>query len=117
MWKLVILITPQIEKAHQIGEAWQYTGAPGITYLESHGLHRLQQEAQKHEILPGMFSLMEIMRQRDENSVILISAVDETVVSSLVESTESVLGDLAKPNNGVLFVINLEQAYGVRRVE
>lgn len=117
MWKLVMLITPQTEKYHEVGEAWDQAGAPGITYIESHGLHTLKQEAQRHEILPGMFSLMEIMRQRDQNSLILFSVVQEHVVAPLVAATQSILGDLDEPNNGVLFIIAIEQAFGVRHID
>ena len=115
MAKLVILITGHIEEGHGIGEAWQQAGAPGVTFIESYGLRRLQEKSSTMEVLPGMMSMLEILRQSEETSLIVLSVVeDDSVVEKLVNATRSVLGDLTSPNTGVLFVIDVEWSIGIR---
>jgi nitrogen regulatory protein PII len=115
MSKLVILITSRIEEGHQIGEAWQTAGAPGVTYIESYGLRRLQEVSKSAELLPGMMSMFEILRQQEETSLIVLSVVDnDDTVNKLVSVTQEVLGDLLSPNTGVLFVLDVARAIGVR---
>ncbi len=115
MQKLVILITSRIEDCHMVGEAWQTAGAPGVTLIESYGLRRLQEASKSLEVLPGAMSLLEILRDNDEiKSVTLLSVVGEQQVDALVRATEDVLGDLHQPNTGVLFVIDVERAVGLR---
>lgn len=114
MLKLVLLITPRIDAGHQIGEAWQRVGATGVTYAESHGLYRLQEAAQHHELLPGTSSLLSILRQNEQNNIMIFSVVDAALVDDILDATESVTGDISKPHNGVMFVLPVEQAFGLR---
>jgi nitrogen regulatory protein PII len=113
--KLVILITSRLDDCHAVGEAWQQAGAPGVTLIESYGLRRMQEMSDSLEVLPGMLSLFEILRENDEiKSVTMLSVVEAPQVDALVQATERILGDLNHPNTGVLFVIDVERAVGVR---
>jgi nitrogen regulatory protein PII len=115
MSKLVILITSRIEEGHQIGEAWQQAGAPGVTFIESYGLRRMQEASKKTELLPGMMSMFEILRQQDETSLIVLSVVDnDAIVDKLLDEAKAVFGDLLSPHTGLVFVIDVERAIGVR---
>ncbi len=115
MSKLVILITSRIEEGHQIGEAWQKAGAPGVTFIESYGLRRMQEVSKSGELLPGMMSMFEILRQQEETSLIVLSVVDnDDTVNQLLDATKEVLGDLLSPHTGIAFVIDVERTIGVR---
>lgn len=115
MSKLVILITSRVEEGHQIGEAWQKVGAPGVTFIESYGLRRMQEASKGAELLTGMMSLFEILRQQEETSLIVLCVVDnDEIVDHLQAATSEVLGDLLAPHTGVMFVIDVERAIGVR---
>ncbi len=115
MAKLVILITARIEEGHSIGEAWQEAGAPGVTFIESYGLRRLQEAAKSAEVLPGVMSMFEILRENEETSLIVLSVVDnDTLVNKLLEATQAVLGDLLSPGTGVVFVLDVERTIGIR---
>ena len=114
MAKLVLLITSRVEEGHQIGESWQQAGAPGVTFIESFGLRRLQEKSRGMEVLPGMMSMVEILRQSERTSLIILSVLeDETLVDQLIAATEGILGDLRQPENGVFFVIDLARTAGV----
>lgn len=117
MSKFVLLITPHIEASHQIGEAWQTAGAPGVTLVESHGLYRLQKHAKSAQILPGMMSMLEIMRQNEEHNVMIFSVVDDHLVDVLITEAEAIIGSMDEENNGVIFVLDVERVLGMRRIK
>ncbi len=114
MLKLVILITSRIDDVHAVGEAWQKAGAPGVTIIESYGLRRLQEKSKSLEILPGMMSLQEILRESDITSVVMLSVVHNAQVDALLAAAETKLGDLDRPDTGVVFVLDVERAIGMR---
>lgn len=113
--KLVILITSRLDDCHAVGEAWQQAGAPGVTLIESYGMRRMQEKSKSLEVLPGMLSLLEILRENDEiKSMTMLSVVEAPQVDALIAATERILGDLNAPNAGILVVIDVERSVGVR---
>jgi nitrogen regulatory protein PII len=115
MSKLVILITSRVEDGHRVGEAWRDAGAPGVTFVESYGLRQLQKATRAQEVLPGLVTMLDLMRQQEETSLIVLSLVeDDTVVDQLLNIAESILGDLLEPNAGIAFVIDVARAIGIR---
>jgi nitrogen regulatory protein PII len=114
MPKLIVLITARVDDGHLIGEAWQAAGAPGVTLVEGHGLRRLQQMTRGMEVLPGMLSLAEILHQRETSSLLVLSLTPDEQVEAIIAATERILGSLAQPDNGVLFVLDVAQALGLR---
>ena len=117
--KLLLLITAQMEAGLDVAQSWQDNGAPGVTIIQSHGLHRLRQEAKRVLIdLPLATvsiagALAHLLDSSSFNTQIVLSAVEDDVVDTLVERAESILGDLNIPNNGVLVVLDIERALGV----
>ncbi len=115
MSKLVILITSRVEDGHRVGDAWRDAGAPGVTFVESYGLRRLQEASKSQEVLPGLVSMLEILRQDEETSLIVLTLVeDDTVADQLLHISETILGDLLLPNTGIAFVIDVARALGIR---
>ena len=115
MPKLIVMITPLLEEARTIAEGWQQAGAPGATFIESYGIRQLKSATQSAEILPGTLSMIEIMRDQNEISVTLLCLVrDAAMVEKLLDVVKRVIGDLNGPDNGILFVIDVERAIGLR---
>lgn len=118
--KLVMLITAQIEKGLDVALAWQEAGATGVTILRSYGLFTLQRKIQHGDVeLPRMVSsvaaaLAHLLDTVEENGHILISVVEPEMVDKLINAANNVLGDLTEPNNGILIVLDLERAIGIR---
>ena len=112
MPKLLILITSHIEKALEVAEAWQRTGAPGVTLIDSHGLRRLQEKSQDLE-LPLFVSMASVLRQLEVTSQVILSVVQDHELDSLIKATEDVLGDLNKPDTGLAFVLEVERVVGL----
>ncbi|MCL4248551.1 MAG: hypothetical protein KJ065_10435 [Anaerolineae bacterium] len=118
--KLVMLVTAKIELGLEVAQSWQDAGAPGVTILRSHGLHTLQKELEHGDIeLPRMVASMAsamatLIENVEERGEMIMSLVDDDMVDVLITVTNQVLGDLMSPNSGVLFVIPVERAVGVR---
>lgn len=118
--KLVILITAQIENGLSIAQKWQIVGAPGVTVLRSHGLFGLQEKVSAGDFeLPRMVASMSgalahLLDSLEETGLMLISVMDDQDVDKAVAAAQEVMGDLRAPNNGVMFVLDVERAIGVR---
>jgi hypothetical protein len=118
--KLVILITGHIERGLEVAEAWQGAGAPGVTIIRTYGLYTLQQEAERGEIeLPRMVLSMAsamayVIDSLEERGGLILSIVEDGLVDALVDAASGVLGDLTAPGHGVLFVLPVDRAMGVR---
>jgi nitrogen regulatory protein PII len=112
MSKLVVLITSHIEKSLEVAEAWQAAGAPGVTLLDSHGLHRLQEKSRDLE-LPVFVSMASVLRQLETTSQIILSVVEDHNVETLIKATTDVLGDLYQPDTGIVFVMDVERVVGL----
>ncbi len=118
--KLVVLITARVEQGLDVAVAWQAAGAPGVTVVRTHGLHQLQEELRHGSVeLPRMVvsmagAMAAILDNMEERNEMLLSLVDDALVDALVNATTAVLGDLTEPHHGILFVVPVERAIGVR---
>jgi hypothetical protein len=118
--KLVVLITAHLEDGLTVGQAWQDGGAPGVTILRSNGLYRLRQEVERGDVeLPRMVvsmagAMAHILENMEYNTVTLVTLVDDSLVDTMVSIANATLGDLTQPNHGILFVLDVERAIGVR---
>ena len=123
MMKLVVLMTTQVEKGFAIAQAWQDAGAPGVSILQMHGLYSLQQQIKRGEVeLPLMISSMAaalaaILEHAEKEGVLFLSVVPASTVDGLIAAANAELGDLTEPGHGILFVIDVERAIGVRNHE
>ena len=119
--KLIILITSNIESGLDVANRWQDAGAPGVTIIKSVGLYNLQQKIKRGSvevplhIASSMTSMMAYMiGQMEQTNHVLLSVVPKELIPSMIEIANDVMGDLLEPNNGVAFVISLDEAIGVR---
>lgn len=117
MYYMVLLVLDKIEQAPAVLEAWEATGVGGITILESTGMGRARRSGIRDD-LPLMPSLMDFLRGPEEHHRTIFSVVEgESRVDHLVAATESIIGDLEQPDNGVLFVLPVARALGLRRAQ
>ena len=119
--KLVVLITAQTEKGFRVAQAWQDAGAPGVTIVRSYGLATLQRQLKSGQVeLPRMVlsmatAMASVIDNVEERSELILSLVESDMVDTLIDASQSVLGDLMEPDSGILFVIDVERAIGIRR--
>ena len=119
--KLIILITSNIESGLEVANRWQEAGAPGVTIIKSVGLYSLQQKIKRGtmemplHMASSMTSVMAYMLgEMEHTNHVLLSVVPAELIPQLMEEAKAVMGDLLKPNNGVAFVVPLDDAIGVR---
>lgn len=119
--KLIILITSNIENGFDVAVRWQEAGAPGVTIIKGVGLYSLQRKIEHDtlevplHIVSSMTSLMAyVLREMEHTNHVLLSVVPRDLVPTLLDEARAVMGDLMEPNNGVAFVIPLDEAIGVR---
>ncbi len=114
---LVAFVLDNPNLSTRILEAWEEAGAAGITILESTGVGRLR-KAGMIDDLPLMPSLRDLVQSKETHHRTFFSVVmKEAQADKLVAATESVVGDLNEAHTGVLFVVPLLRAYGVRDQE
>lgn len=119
--KLVILITSAIKNGLDVAQSWQDGGAPGVSIIRTHGLYSLQQEVKSGDVeLPRMVvsmasAMAHILDSVEERGEMVLSLVEDDLVDMLISKANEVLGDLTEPDNGILFVVDVERAIGIRR--
>jgi len=113
MSQLIVLVVDDPSKVNDVLTAWIEAGIPGATLLDSSGLgHTLHGETR--DDLPLFPSLADILQTREEHHRTLFSVVaDNFNLDRLVAATESILGDLDRPNTGILFVMPVTRAWGL----
>jgi len=119
--KLIILITSNIESGLEVANRWQETGAPGVTIIKSVGLYSLQEKIKSGSMevplhvatsMTGMMAYM--LGEMEHTNHVLLSVVPKELIPDLLDKARDVMGDLLKPDNGVAFVVPLDEAIGVR---
>ena len=109
---LVLLIVDDLNLCPSVLDAWDAAKVPGITILESTGMGRIREDAIRDDI-PMMPSLSDVFRSREYHHRTIFSVVEgEEMVDRLIEITQEILGDLNKPDTGVLFVLPVSRVIG-----
>ena len=113
MTKLVVVVIPHDEKWFDIANAWETSGAPGITIIDSHGLYHLRKNT-NIELQPmGALSLSGILRQLETNSHIVFSIVPDELVETLINRAMEIT-NLEDPYTGIAFVLDIDRVVGLR---
>ena len=116
MYQMVMLVLDDVNQCTPIVEAWEATGVSGITIFESTGMGRIRANAQKDN-LSIMPSLISILRSREEHHRTMFTVVDsDEMVDKLIEVTQSFVGDMMRPDKGVIFVLPVSRVVGMRPI-
>ncbi len=111
---MVLLVVDTLEQCDPVMEAWKAAGAPGITILESSGLHRRQRALRDDlGLIPSLESLM--ASQEYTHRTLFTVVPDEALVERLIEATQQVLGDLNQPHTGILVVLPVWRVLGMQK--
>lgn len=115
MPKLIMLITTHVDKGLAVAEAWEAAGAPGVTLIDSYGLHDLRERSRSLEI-PLFVSMARLMRQIEQTNQTILTVVDDGLVDRLIDEACKVLGidSLDEEGSGVAFVLPVDRVIGMR---
>jgi len=116
MPNVVVVVMPDIEKCQDVLDAWEKYGVSGVTVLESLGMHKLRQMRAQRDDLPLFPSLRHLMESEEYHHRTAFTVVDDDFdLDRLVEVTQQAIGgDFNAPNSGLLFVVPVARAYGLR---
>jgi len=109
------MILDDIEKLKPLLSAWEKAGVPGVTILESLGKARLQGWLARDDLpfVPPLRSLLqaEALHQRT-----LLAVIDgDEILEHAVQAASQVIGDFTAPNTGLLFVVPVNRALGLKK--
>jgi nitrogen regulatory protein PII len=113
---LILFVLHNPEKVPELLDAWEQLGVSGVTILHSSGLGRVRSKNRSglRDDLPLIPSLEALLNHEEEFSRTLFSLVKgEQMVDQLVEATQKVIGDLSRPETGLLVVLPVFRAYGL----
>jgi len=116
MYYFVILVVHDVERFEDVIEAWRDAGVTGATILPSLGVASMDNERALREDLPLMPLISNLFAEDEVLNRTLFSILEgKELVDRVVKSTQAILGDLNSPNNGVMAVLPVEQAFGLHR--
>lgn len=114
----ILFVLHDISYMKDLLHAWEEAGVKGATVLFSTGLGRIRKNFGLMEDFP-LFPTMSEILDRVENmdlSRTLFSVVEsDEIVKSVLHHTQKVVGDLHKPNTGIMIVLPVAQVYGLRQ--
>jgi len=116
MPNLIVVVMPDLARFHDVLEAWEHCGVSGVTILESLGLHKVRQMGIRRDDLPLIPSLRHLMESEEYHHRTAFTVVDDDFdLDKLIETTQRAIGgDFNAPNSGLLFVVPVARAFGLR---
>lgn len=110
---MIMFVLNDTDNLEDIIQAWNDIGVNRITVMPSTGLGKLKKAALRDDI-PLIPSLEDLIAHTEIASRTLFTVVkNEDVIDQVVSQTEKIIGDLNKPNTGVIFVLPVARAYGL----
>jgi nitrogen regulatory protein PII len=112
---LILFILHDAELLEELLDAWEEAGISGATILHSSGLGRVRQSHGWRDDLPLMPSLKSLFDHEEYFSRTLFTIVEnEETVDKVLAATEKTIGDLNKPDTGLMVVLPTARVYGIR---
>ena len=112
----VFVVLPTLERCHDVLDAWEDLGVSGVTVLESAGLYKIQQMRAQRDDLPLFPSLRHLMEGEEyHHRTVFVVVDDDFNLDGLIAATEQAVGgDFDAPHSGLLFVVPVTRALGMR---
>jgi nitrogen regulatory protein P-II 1 len=108
--KLLVFILNKEENLEEILEAFLELNIKGATILDSVGMGSIL--AQDIPIFAGFKNLMQGSRPANKT---ILTLIPENLVQPAVKAIEQVVGSLEEPGNGLVFILNIDQIFGISK--
>ncbi len=110
---VLVLVLDNPSHLSAVLDAWMQAGVQGITVLESTGVQRVLEHANK-EGKPWLMSFARLLRTDEYGHNTLFAVVESLdVVRRAAAGTEAITGELTLPHTGILFALPLEAVWGI----
>ncbi len=110
--KLLIYVLSHVEKLPTLLKQFNEEGIAGATILDSSGMGRELTERDEFSIFGSMRALID---QNNRTTKTLFLVVEDEDVKKIEKVIEKVIGDLSKPDQGILFTIPLDYVKGYKK--
>jgi nitrogen regulatory protein PII len=115
MPNMIVVVMSDLGKCKDVLDAWEKFGVTGVTIVESLGLQKVKQMHARRDDLPLMPSLRSLIESEEYHHRTAFAVVeDDFDVDGLVAATERAVGSFDAPNSGILFVVPVTRALGMR---
>jgi hypothetical protein len=116
MMYMVLLVLDDPERLDEILDAWEAIGVSGVTIVDSTGINRRRLAKQVGTTF--MAGINRLMSGDQESHYTLLTIVNgEPIIQECQEAVEKIVGDLNKPNTGVLAAWPLTFVKGVPEID
>jgi len=112
----VFIVMSSLDKCQDVLAAWEKLGVTGVTILESIGLHKIQEMRARRDDLPLFPSLRHLLEDEEyHHRTAFVVLDDDFDLEELIRVTEQAVGgDFDAPDTGILFVVPVTRALGMR---
>lgn len=113
---LVTFVLHNPDLIEELLEAWNKIGVDGATVLFSSGMGRLRQKQGMRDDLPLIPSLDDFYEAPQTLGRTIFTVIkDEAMIETILAATQTLVGDLNKPETGILIVTPILRAYGLEK--
>ncbi|MBM3179984.1 MAG: hypothetical protein FJZ86_06485 [Chloroflexi bacterium] len=111
---LIIVFLHNPNLLEELMEAWDQEGVNGATILFSVGMGQFLEKLGLRDDIPLIPSLEDFYEASEKLSRTIMATVkEEALIDRIVAATQRVMGDLNKPETGMLLVMPVLKAYGL----
>ncbi|HEX6383866.1 MAG TPA: hypothetical protein VF177_04275 [Anaerolineae bacterium] len=108
---LLIMVLDDSTRLDEVLSAWSDSGVTGVTILESTGVNRVLLRRKAEPAFAGFSQILGSGRVGHNTLFAVIDNLD--LAEAAVAATERVLGDLTKPDTGIIFAVPVAQTWGL----
>lgn len=111
----VFFILQDTDKMNDLLDGWEEAGTSGVTIFPSIGLATYKDKRALQEDFPIIPNLEDLVESSLNHTRTLFTIVkNQEIVDAIYKSTCEIIGDLNQPHTGILFVLPVHQAFGIR---
>ncbi len=111
---LVTFVLHDPDLLEELLDEWNKAGVEGATVLFSSGMGRMRQKQLIRDDIPLIPSLDDFYEAPQTlNRTIFTVANDDAMIDKILDVTQKLVGDLSKPDTGVMIVTPITRAYGL----
>ena len=108
---MLFMVLDDSNQLNDVLEAWRQTGIRGITIFESTGLNRILPRHAPQPMYAGFSHVFGGGRVGHYTLIAVIETMEKA--EATVSATELVVGDLAQPHTGLIWVVPVVKSWGV----
>jgi CBS domain-containing protein len=114
MTHLLCVTLDDLKHLPDLLQVWQAIGVPGVTIIDSAGGYRTSTWLSRVglDALDRLFETEEVRRR-----TLMTAIEDDALLAKAIAEAERVVGGFERPNSGLLLVLPVAQAKGLRKVQ